>query len=45
MKVVDFKSVPKKINIPSIASNRVTVVTNCALTEDEITLFNASISG
>lgn len=43
MKLVDAKSFPKKINIPDIASNKVTVVTNCVLTEDEVVLFNASI--
>lgn len=43
MKLVDAKSFPKQINIPSIATNKVTVLTNCMLTEDEVTLFNASI--
>jgi len=43
MKLVDAKSFPKQINIPSIATNKVTVLTNCDLTEDEVTLFNAAI--
>lgn len=43
MKLVDSKSFPKQINIPSIATEKVTVLTNCVLTEDEVTLFNASI--
>lgn len=43
MKLVDNKAFPKQINIPSIATNKVTVLTNCILTEDEVTLFNASI--
>lgn len=43
MNLVDAKSFPKQIKIPSIATNKVTVLTNCILTEDEVTLFNASI--
>ena len=43
MELVGAKSFVKTINIPSIALNKVTVATNCVLSEDEITLFNASI--
>lgn len=43
MKLVDAKAFPKPIKIPPIATNKVTVLTNCILTEDEVTMFNASI--
>ena len=43
MNLVDAKAFPKKIDIPNIATNKVTVLTNCILTEDEVTMFNASI--
>lgn len=43
MKLIDFKSFSKPVNIPNIATNKVTVLTNCVLSEDEITMFNASI--
>lgn len=43
MNLVGAKSFPKQINIPTIAINKVTVLTNCILTETEVTLFNASI--
>ena len=37
MELVGAKSFVKTINIPSIALNKVTVATNCVLSEDEIT--------
>ena len=39
----DATSFPKPISVPIIAKSKVTVLTNCSLTEDEVTLFNASI--
>ena len=43
MILVGAKTFSKQINIPDIAKNKVTVLTNCVLTDDEIILFNASI--
>lgn len=43
MQLVDAKSFPKRINIPTVAINKVTVLTNCLLTKDEVTMFNSSI--
>lgn len=43
MTLKDAMSLPKPISIPIITKNKVTVLTNCSLTEDEVILFNASI--
>ena len=43
MYLVNAKTFPKQIEIPNIVSNKITVLTNCTITEDEVIMFNASL--
>lgn len=39
----DAKQLPKEIKIPSCIAEKVNILSNCEITEDEVILFNAAI--